>query len=99
MSIGMDIDQEAIQYAQNHSSSPNVQFLIADSMALSFRNNSFDVIVCNHIYEHVPYADKMMDEIYRVLKVNGFCYFLQETNIWSLKGIGVFLFYPGFPSH
>jgi ubiquinone/menaquinone biosynthesis C-methylase UbiE len=68
MSIGMDIDQEAIQCAQNHSSSPHVQFLIADSMALSFRNNSIDVIVCNHIYEHVPYADKMMDEIYRVLK-------------------------------
>jgi 2-polyprenyl-3-methyl-5-hydroxy-6-metoxy-1,4-benzoquinol methylase len=86
MSIGMDIDQEAIQYAQNHSLSPHVQFLIADSMALSFRNNSIDVIVCNHIYEHVPCADKMMDEIYRVLKEEGFCYFSAGNKYMVIEG-------------
>jgi len=31
--------------------------------------------VCNHIYEHVPDADQMMGEIYRVLRQEGFCYF------------------------
>jgi len=86
MSIGMDIDQEAIHYAQNHSSSPHAQFLIADSMALSFRNNSIDVIVCNHVYEHVPYADKMMDEVYRVLKEDGFCYFSAGNKYKVIEG-------------
>jgi ubiquinone/menaquinone biosynthesis C-methylase UbiE len=75
MSIGMDIDQEAIHYAQDQSPSPRMQFLMADSMALPFHDNSVDVIVCNHVYEHVPCADRMMDEIYRVLKEEGFCYF------------------------
>ena len=75
LAIGMDIDQEAVQYAKAHTSPTHAQFLIADSMALPFQNNSIDVIVCNHIYEHVPCAEQMMDEVYRVLKEEGFCYF------------------------
>ena len=86
MSIGMDIDQEAIQYAQNHSSSPRAQFLIADSMAFPFHNNSMDVIVCNHIYEHVPQAKHMIDEIYRVLKEDGFCYFSAGNKNMIIEG-------------
>jgi ubiquinone/menaquinone biosynthesis C-methylase UbiE len=75
MAIGIEIDREAIRYARRHSSSIRLQFLTADSMALPFHDNSVDVIVCNHIYEHVPDADQMMGEIYRVLKEEGFCYF------------------------
>ena len=86
MSIGMDIDQEAIQFAQNYSSSPRVQFIIADSMALPFHNNSMDVIVCNHIYEHVPQAKHMIDEIYRVLKEDGFCYFSAGNKYMLIEG-------------
>jgi ubiquinone/menaquinone biosynthesis C-methylase UbiE len=86
MSIGMDIDQEAIRYAQSQPLSPHVQFLVADSMALSFRDNSIDVIVCNHIYEHVPYADRMMEEIYRVLKGGGFCYFSAGNKYMVVEG-------------
>ena len=86
MAIGMEIDQEAIQYAEHHSSSPRVQFLAADSMALPFQDDSVDVIVCNHIYEHVPYADQMMDEIYRVLKEHGFCYFSAGNKYMVIEG-------------
>ncbi|HVP80503.1 MAG TPA: class I SAM-dependent methyltransferase [Thermodesulfobacteriota bacterium] len=86
MSIGMDIDQEAIQYAQDHSASTRVQFLMADSMALPFHDNSVDVIVCNHIYEHVPYANQMMDEVYRVLKEGGFCYFSAGNKYMVIEG-------------
>ena len=86
MSIGMDIDQEAIEYAQNHSSSPRAQFLIADSMALPLHNNSMDVIVCNHIYEHVPQAKQMMDEVYRVLKEDGLCYFSAGNKYMIIEG-------------
>ena len=86
MSIGIDIDQEAIQHAQDQSPSPRVQFLMADSMVLPFHGNSVDVIVCNHIYEHVPYADRMMDEIYRVLKEEGFCYFSAGNKYMVIEG-------------
>jgi SAM-dependent methyltransferase len=32
-------------------------------------------VVCNHVYEHVPDAKRLLDEIYRVLKPGGVCYF------------------------
>lgn len=86
ISLGMDIDGEAIQYAQNHSSSPRTQFLIADTMALPFRDNSLDVIVCNHIYEHVPDANRMMNEVCRVLKEEGFCYFSAGNKYMLFEG-------------
>ena len=86
MTVGIDIDQEAVRYAMKQSSSPHVHFSIADSMTLPFRDNSVDVIVCNHIYEHVPYANQMMDEIYRVLKERGFCYFSAGNKYMVLEG-------------
>ena len=72
---GIDIDEEAIPYAHAHYGSPRVRFLVGDSMALPLRSGTMDVIVCNHIYEHVPDARRMMEEIHRVLKEKGFCYF------------------------
>jgi ubiquinone/menaquinone biosynthesis C-methylase UbiE len=86
MPIGMDIDQEAIRYARGQSSSPHVRFLMADAMALPFHDNSLDVIICNHIYEHVPCADQMMDEVYRVLKEDGFCYFSAGNKYMVIEG-------------
>ena len=86
MAIGIEIDQEAIQYAQRHSSSTRTKFLTADSMALPFHDNSVDVVVCNHVYEHVPDADRMMGEIYRVLKEEGFCYFSAGNKYMIMEG-------------
>lgn len=86
MTIGMDIDQEAVRSAKSHSPSSRVPFLIADAMALSFRDNSMDVIICNHIYEHVPGASQLMDEIHRVLKKDGFCYFSAGNKYVFLEG-------------
>ena len=40
-------------------------------MKLSFKENSFDIVICTHVYEHVPNSKKLFDEIYRVLKPGG----------------------------
>ena len=42
-----------------------------DAMNLSFENNSFDVIVSNDVYEHVPNINNALSEAYRVLKKSG----------------------------
>lgn len=86
IAIGIDIDQEAVQHAKGHSALTRVHFLIADSMALPFPGNSMDVIVCNQVYEHVPQASHMMDEIYRVLKEEGFCYFSAGNKYMIVEG-------------
>lgn len=43
----------------------------ADICNLPFEDNSFDVILCNHVLEHIPDDTKAMQELYRVLKPNG----------------------------
>jgi SAM-dependent methyltransferase len=42
-----------------------------DATRLSFNDNSFDVVIGNHILEHIPDDVKAMTEIYRVLKPGG----------------------------
>jgi len=43
----------------------------ADICNLPFQDNSFDVILCNHVLEHIPDDTKAMQELYRVLKPGG----------------------------
>ena len=44
----------------------------ADICNLPFSDNEFDVILCNHVLEHIPDDIKAMKELYRVLKSGGF---------------------------
>jgi len=44
----------------------------ADICNLPFKDNEFDVILCNHVLEHIPEDTKAMQELYRVLKPGGF---------------------------
>lgn len=43
----------------------------ADICNLPFEDNSYDVILCNHVLEHIPDDTKAMQELYRVLKPGG----------------------------
>ncbi|MFT5735960.1 MAG: SAM-dependent methyltransferase [Maribacter sp.] len=43
----------------------------ADICNLPFEANSFDVILCNHVLEHIPNDTKAMEELYRILKPGG----------------------------
>ncbi|MDN3666716.1 class I SAM-dependent methyltransferase [Algibacter miyuki] len=43
----------------------------ADICDLPFEDNSYDIIFCNHVLEHIPDDTKAMQELYRVLKPGG----------------------------
>jgi 2-polyprenyl-3-methyl-5-hydroxy-6-metoxy-1,4-benzoquinol methylase len=73
--IGIDIDEQAISYAKTKYERDGLKFDLQDSMNLKFASNSFDIVVCAHIYEHVPDSNKLISEICRVLKTGGICYF------------------------
>lgn len=44
----------------------------ADITQLPFEDNSFDVVFCNHVLEHIPDDTKAMQELFRVMKPGGF---------------------------
>ncbi|MGY0393234.1 class I SAM-dependent methyltransferase [Bizionia sp. KMM 8389] len=54
----------------------------ADICNLPFEDNSYDVILCNHVLEHIPDDTKAMQELYRVMKPGGYGIFQipQELN-------------------
>jgi len=79
--IGIDIDKQAVEFAICNNSSSNVEYFIKDGMDTGFDNESFDVVTCSHIYEHVPDSNKLMSEIYRLLKVDGVCYFVAGNRL------------------
>ena len=51
-----------------------------DIQDMPFPENEFDVIICNHVLEHVPDDRKAMHEIFRVLKKGGFAVLQVPTN-------------------
>lgn len=42
-----------------------------DITKIPFSDNYFDLIICNHVLEHIPNDQQAMSELYRVLKPNG----------------------------
>lgn len=82
--ISIDIDEPAIHHAQRTYQTDNLTFQVADALNLPFHNNSFDIVICSQVYEHVPDAEKMFEEIFRVLLPNGVCYFAAGNRImWN----------------
>lgn len=43
----------------------------ADLSGLASPDASFDVVICNHVLEHVPDVDKAISEIFRIMKPGG----------------------------
>ncbi|MDO8555668.1 MAG: class I SAM-dependent methyltransferase [Nanoarchaeota archaeon] len=49
------------------------QDVVGDAQKLPFANNSFDTVFSSQTLEHIPYPQKVIDEIHRVLKPGGVC--------------------------
>lgn len=44
----------------------------ADICNLPFKDNNYDIILCNHVLEHIPDDTKAIQELYRVMKPGGY---------------------------
>lgn len=70
------------QLQELFKSNPNLDYLSADldmptaMVKMDITNiplpdNTYDVVICNHVLEHVPDDKKAMSELYRILKPGG----------------------------
>ena len=69
-------------FLKKFDSQPNIEYITADLESpwakvkmdvhnIPFEDNSFDVIICNHLLEHVEDDIRAMAEMYRVMKPGG----------------------------
>jgi ubiquinone/menaquinone biosynthesis C-methylase UbiE len=84
--VGVDIDEGAVAWARSNRTAPNLEYRVGDSLELPFPDAGFDFATCTHIYEHVPDPQRMLDEIHRVLRPGGLCYFAAENRIRPWDG-------------
>ena len=55
-----------------------------DIQNINYKTNSFDIILCNHVLEHVSNDYKALKELYRILKPSGIVIITVPGN-WSRK--------------
>lgn len=70
----LDIDQKAIEYALSNTKNKNINFILSPLEELQVEKR-YDVMICSHIYEHVPDSSILFERIYDLLKSGGVCYF------------------------
>lgn len=82
----MSFDVVAIDVVDSRTVQDDYQFLLVDGTKIPFNDKAFDVIITNHVIEHVgEYAHQLehLGEIKRLLKKNGIAY-LAVPNRWML---------------
>jgi len=70
--FGVDLSETLISQAKDFSKKQtDINFEIASVSKLSFKDNTFDILIANDIMEHISSPDLMLREAYRVLKKGG----------------------------
>lgn len=80
--VGIDVDLGALSHSQQ-AVDPCARFAAASSLALPFPAQSFDVAVCNQVYQYVAEVPRLFAEIRRVLRSDGLCFF-SARNLWGI---------------
>jgi len=71
--IGLDIDVPGVRKAHERFGQ-TVSFICADSERIPLATGSADVVICNHIYEHVVDPVRLFAELQRVVRPDGVLY-------------------------
>ena len=70
--VGVDVSEAAVGHAQRRYALENLDFRVADCVALPFGDDEFDCIVSFETLEHLEDHQGLMLEFRRVLKPGGF---------------------------
>jgi ubiquinone/menaquinone biosynthesis C-methylase UbiE len=69
---GMDISEEAVEFARTQYNAPNVTYSVANAQELTaISDGEFDVIVSFETIEHLQDVEAYLDEMKRVLRPGG----------------------------
>lgn len=75
--IGIDVLPKSISYAKRRfARSKRMRFLVADAHSIPYKNENFNAVVCLEALEHMENPVKVLSEMHRVLKKNGYALIL-----------------------
>lgn len=69
--MGVDISEEAINYAKKHYQRDNIQFEVMDIHKLTFPDRFFDVVCSFETLEHLDSPARFVMDVKRILKDDG----------------------------
>jgi SAM-dependent methyltransferase len=72
--FGVDLAPAAIEKAASLSAGTDLTFMVSDGTLLPFPDESFDVVICSEILEHVGDLDAVIKELARVVAPGGQLY-------------------------
>ena len=70
--VGLELDTKSVSWAQQHFK--DTTFVNASATHVPFHSNSMDIIILNHVIEHIPNWKKALCECARVIKAEGILY-------------------------
>lgn len=71
--FGTDYDPEQVMIAQElYPSSDRLQFKVEDASNLHFENSSFDLVVSQNTFHHIPKWKTALCEVSRVIRPSGY---------------------------
>lgn len=87
---GIDILAASVLWANRHWHDNRMNFSVGDAHKLKFPPKTFDLVLALEVLEHVEDPKKVLKEIHRVLKNEGYAIFLVPTDsilfriVWTL---------------
>jgi SAM-dependent methyltransferase len=69
--VGVDVSEEAIDYARARYGGGNVEFAVGDLERLERRDGEFDAVVAFEVIEHLRHPELFVAEARRLLKPDG----------------------------
>ncbi|MCX6704290.1 MAG: class I SAM-dependent methyltransferase, partial [Candidatus Woesebacteria bacterium] len=79
--VGMDVVEKTIDWAKNHwGKTGKMKFIVADAHKLPFESETFDAVFALEVLEHVIDPAKVLNEIKKVLKADGYAVFLVPSD-------------------
>lgn len=67
---GIDIGEKLVKICRKRI--PKARFIVASASELPFKENSFDIVLCTEVIEHVADQEKAIKELFRVTKEGGY---------------------------
>lgn len=76
---------KGIDITDNRIIKKGYKFKLIKGTHLPFKDNSFDIVISNHVIEHIKNQKNHIDEIYRILKPKGILYLATPNKYWPIE--------------